>query len=147
MPAKPFWELKPLAEMTTAEWESLCDGCGKCCLHKLEDEETGDVYYTDVACRYLSAESCRCTHYSERNHLVPECIVLTPADVDVFYWLPGTCAYRLVAEGKPLPAWHPLITGSASSVHAAGISVKGRVTPELSVHPDDYEEHIVHWVD
>ena len=147
MASQPFWQTKPLAAMSREEWESLCDGCAKCCLHKLEDEDTGEVYYTNVVCRYMDEENCRCTEYKDRNTLEPNCVMLQPEDVSEFHWLPSTCAYRLVAEGKPLAWWHPLVSGSADSVHEAGISVRGRVLPEASVHPDGYEEHIVHWAE
>lgn len=141
-----FWLHKTLAEMSTEEWESLCDGCAKCCLHKMEDEETGEVFYTKVVCRYLD-EQCACTEYQRRNELVPNCVWLRPEDVEEFHWLPQTCAYRLVAEGKPLPEWHPLVSGDPDSVHRAGISVKGRALSEEYVHPDGFEEHIIHWVE
>ena len=143
---KPFWQQKTLAEMTTAEWESLCDGCAKCCLHKLEDEDSGEVFYTEVACRYMD-DSCRCREYPQRDRLVPDCISLRPEDVAEFHWLPATCAYRLVAEGKPLADWHPLVSGNADSVHRAGISIRGRALSEEFVRPESYEEHIIHWIE
>jgi uncharacterized cysteine cluster protein YcgN (CxxCxxCC family) len=142
-----FWERKTLQELSQQEWESLCDGCGKCCLHKLEDEDTDEVYYTCVACRYLDTENGGCRQYKQRLELVPECINLKPEDVENFHWLPSTCAYRLVAEGQPLPDWHPLISGRADSVHRAGISVKGRVYREQDVDVEDLEDYIVHWVE
>ena len=123
--------------MTSAEWESLCDGCGRCCLQKLEDRKTGKIEYTWVACYLLDIEACRCTNYGERLRLVKGCSVLTPSRVRAYRWLPRTCAYRLVAEGQKLPPWHPLITGDANSVHAAGISVKARAVSEVYVHPED----------
>ena len=144
--SKPFWEVKTLAEMSREEWESLCDGCAKCCLHKLEDEDSGEVFYTKVVCRYMDKQ-CRCTEYQRRNELVPNCVWLRPEDVDEFHWLPVTCAYRLVAEGKPLASWHPLVSGNPQSVHDAGISIKGRALSEEYVHPDGMEEHIIHWVE
>lgn len=145
MDALPFWKTKSLAEMTAEEWESLCDGCARCCLHKLEDIDSGDVYYTSVACRYLG-DNCRCAHYPRRHDLVPDCVELTPENLPSFSWLPATCAYRRVAEGKPLEWWHPLVSGDAGSVHAAGISVRGKTIDERHVHPDDYESRIIHWV-
>lgn len=142
----PFWETVPLADMSKQQWESLCDGCAKCCLHKLEDEDDGQVYYTKVVCRYMD-DDCRCTEYEQRNVLVPECVWLRPQDVESFHWLPSTCAYRLVYEGKPLPEWHHLISNNPESVHEAGVSIKGRCLSENHVHPDGYEEHIIQWVE
>lgn len=142
-----FWETKTLEQMNTAEWEALCDGCAKCCLVKLEDEDSGDIFYTKVVCRYLDEETCRCSEYQRRNELVPHCVWLTPDMVDEFHWLPATCAYRLIAEGKPLLPWHPLISANPSSVHTAGVSVRGRVLSEEYVHPDGLEEHIIKWVE
>ena len=141
-----FWQTKGLHEMSREEWESLCDGCAKCCLHKLQDEETGDVHYTKVVCRYMDKQ-CRCTEYQRRNELVPNCVWLRPEDVEDFFWLPSTCAYRLVAENKPLEDWHPLVSGDPESVHDAGISIKGRALSEDYVHPEGMEEHIIHWVE
>jgi hypothetical protein len=135
----PVWE-KPLSALDRAEWESLCDGCGKCCLHKIEDELTGDVYPTNVACRLLDRESCRCSSYKTRRAFVPDCIRLSAANVDRFAWLPTSCAYRLRAEGKPLPSWHPLLTGDPESVHAAGISVRGWTISEDDA--GDLEHHL-----
>jgi len=146
MAQQVFWLAKSLEEMTPAEFESLCDGCGKCCLHKLEDEDTGDVYYTKVACRFLDHDSCRCQEYSQRQTLVPECVVLTPESVKDTYWLPETCAYRLIAEGAPLFDWHPLISGDPDSVHKAGMSVAGQVVHESAVDPEGREDYIVRWV-
>ncbi len=142
----PFWQRKTLPQMTRQEWESLCDGCAKCCLHKLEDEDSGEVFYTKVVCRYMD-DDCRCTEYQRRNELVPNCVWLRPQDVDQFHWLPSTCAYRLIAEGKPLPDWHPLVSGDPDSVHSAGVSIKGRALSEEYVHPEGLEEHIIHWVE
>ncbi len=141
-----FWEHKRLDEMTPGEWESLCDGCAKCCLHKLEDEDTGEVFYTKIVCQYMS-DDCRCTEYQLRNKLVPNCVWLDPGKVEEFQWLPSTCAYRLISENKPLEDWHPLISGSSSSVHEAGISIKNRALNERFVHEDGYQEHIIHWVE
>ncbi|MCW8125008.1 YcgN family cysteine cluster protein [Microbulbifer halophilus] len=142
----PFWQRKTLEQMTGAEWESLCDGCGRCCLHRLEDEDSGEVYSTNVACRLLDTHSCRCGDYPHRKRHVPDCIQLGPQDAREFHWLPPTCAYRTLAEGRPLPDWHPLVSGSAETVHRAGISVRDAVVSEELVHPDDFEEHIVTWV-
>ena len=130
--------------MTTAEWEALCDGCGKCCLHKLEDEDTGKVYVCNVACRLLDLETCRCQDYQQRQTLVPDCLVLSADRIEEFHWLPGTCAYRLLAEGKSLAEWHPLVSGDASSVHRAGISICDRVISENEA--DDIQQHITDWV-
>ncbi|TBW50163.1 YcgN family cysteine cluster protein [Marinobacter halodurans] len=144
--AIPFWQRKHFHEMTREEWESLCDGCGKCCLTKLEDEDTGEVYYTDLACEYMDGDSCQCTVYSRRQEKVPDCIVLTPDSVGDFHWLPQTCAYRLLAEDKPLPEWHPLVSGDPDSVHRAQVSVRHRTVSNASVPEADWEEHIIHWV-
>lgn len=146
MAVQVFWHSKKLHEMSPSEWESLCDGCGKCCLHKLEDEDTGDVYYTRVACRFLDHNECRCQEYSQRQALVPGCVVLTPDTVKQTYWLPETCAYRLIDEGLPLFDWHPLVSGDPQSVHQAGMSVAGKVLAEGSVAEKDYEDYIVRWV-
>jgi uncharacterized cysteine cluster protein YcgN (CxxCxxCC family) len=142
----PFWEAKSLEQMSRSEWESLCDGCGKCCLQKLEDEDGGEVFYTRIACKLLDAETCRCRDYSHRKQRVPDCICLTPADVDDLSWLPETCAYRRISEHRPLPAWHHLICGSPQAVHEAGMSVQGRVISEDYVHPDEWEDQIIRWV-
>jgi uncharacterized cysteine cluster protein YcgN (CxxCxxCC family) len=139
-----FWETVPMHRMNRAEWEALCDGCGKCCLNKLEDEDTGEVALTRVACRLLDDESCLCSQYPIRHKFVPECIVLTPKTLrDNLYWLPQTCAYRLVVEGRPLYPWHPLISGDPETVHAAGVSVRGLTIPEFEVGEDDWEDHII----
>ena len=147
MSATPFWVRKTLVEMTAEEWESLCDGCGRCCLAKLEDEDDGEVYCTSVSCRLLDTETCRCTDCPNRLAQVPDCVALSPDTVAAIHWLPGTCAYRLVAEGRPLYPWHPLLSGSSQSVHRAGISVRGRVISEAFVPEADLEDHIIHWVD
>ncbi len=128
---KPFWEHKALAEMTAAEWESLCDGCALCCMHKLEDEETGEIFFTNVACKLLDINTCRCMDYRARSKLVKTCLTLSSDKPEVFAWLPGTCAYRRLSENKKLPGWHPLISGDPDSVHEAGISVRGQATSEL----------------
>lgn len=132
-----------MAELNQSEWEALCDGCGKCCLNKLEDDE-GTVALTRIACRLLDNETCLCSNYANRHSYVPECIVLTPRTIaDNLYWLPMTCAYRLVYEGRPLFDWHPLISGDPASVHAAGVSVRGMTIPEMNVDEDDWDDHII----
>lgn len=132
-----------MQEMTQQEWESLCDRCGRCCLHKLEDEDTQEVVYTRVSCQYMDSENCSCAVYDDRFAKVPECISLQRDIDDVLHWLPKTCAYRVLAEGRPLPPWHPLITGRTDSVHRAGISVIQFAVSEKVVHPDQLEELIV----
>jgi uncharacterized protein len=146
MAQQVFWRAKTLDQMTQSEFEALCDGCGKCCLHKLEDEDTGDVYYTKVACRFLDHDQCKCQVYDERVKHVPECVVLTPASVKDTWWLPETCAYRLIDEGIPLFDWHPLVSGDPDSVHTAGMSVAGQVVHESAVNLDDLEDYVVRWV-
>lgn len=142
--ANRFWEFKSLDRMTQPEWEALCDGCGKCCLNKLEDEDTGEVALTRVACRLFVDETCRCAQYDIRHQFVPECIVLKPDNLDKHaYWMPQTCAYRLLWQGKPLPEWHPLISGTQDSVHAAGISVQGQTVSEFDTPFEDWEDHII----
>ncbi|MDO5614150.1 MAG: YcgN family cysteine cluster protein [Paracoccus sp. (in: a-proteobacteria)] len=138
-----FWEL-PLTTLTRDEWEALCDGCGKCCLNKLEDEDTGEVAFTRVSCKLLDGQTCRCSSYHNRHDYVPECVVLTPDKIArIAYWLPRTCAYRLRAEGKPLEHWHPLISGDPDSVHDAGVSVRGWTVSEASVTEDDWENLLI----
>lgn len=129
--------------MSKDEWESLCDGCGKCCLHKLEDEDTAQIHYTNVACRMLNTGTCRCKDYPDRKRYVPDCVQLTAEAVGALGWLPSTCAYRLLAERKPLPWWHPLVSGDANTVHEAGASVRARAIPENRAGP--LHRHIVTW--
>ena len=145
MSEAPFWKTKSLAEMSRSEWESLCDGCGKCCLLKLEYEDTGEIEHTSVACHQLDLETCRCRNYRLRRTLVEDCIQLTAAMVGNLSWLPTTCAYRLVDEGRDLYWWHPLVSGDPETVHEAGISARGRTVSENDVqHLEDY---VVDWVE
>jgi uncharacterized cysteine cluster protein YcgN (CxxCxxCC family) len=142
----PFWRTKSLEQMTKTEWESLCDGCGRCCLNKLEDVDTGDTHFTDVGCKLLDDKSCRCRDYSHRKARVPDCVKLTPRNVRRIVWLPPTCGYRLVAEGRELYWWHPLVSGDPDTVHAAGVSVRGRVkASETDVLDEQLEDYIVNW--
>ncbi|MGE0503161.1 MAG: YcgN family cysteine cluster protein [Rhizobiaceae bacterium] len=141
--AEPYWKTKTLGEMSRREWEALCDGCGKCCLAKLEDEDTGEIHWTSVACRLFDAASCRCSDYTNRRKHVPDCVRLTPRNVPQLDWLPATCAYRLVADGRDLEWWHPLISGTPDTVHEAGISMRGRVTALDSEMADD-EDYFAH---
>lgn len=139
-----YWENVPLMNLTPREWEALCDGCGKCCLNKLEDEDTQEIALTRVACRLLDGETCRCTQYDIRLQFVPDCVVLTPATIGkVAYFMPRTCAYRLLHEGKPLHDWHPLISGTSETVHAASVSIRGWTVPEFEVPEEEWEDHIV----
>lgn len=139
-----FWRRKPLSRLNQHEWEALCDGCGKCCLNKLEDEDTGEVALTRVACRLLDDQSCHCTQYDIRHQFVPECIVLKTENLDTHaYWMPQTCAYRLLWEGKPLYDWHPLISGDTNSVHKAGVSVRDLTVSEFETPQDEWEDHII----
>ncbi|WP_294926257.1 YcgN family cysteine cluster protein [uncultured Paracoccus sp.] len=138
-----FWEL-PLRDLDREEWEALCDGCGKCCLNKIEFEGTGELAFTRVACKLLDGQSCQCSNYADRHRYVPECIVLTRRKLrEVAWWLPATCAYRLRAEGKPLFDWHYLISGDRESVHRAGQSVRGWTISELEVREEDWEDHMI----
>lgn len=142
-PAVPFWKRKALEEMTPDEWEALCDGCGWCCLYRLEDEESGKVLTTAVACRLLNLKTCRCQDYPNRFAKVSTCVRITPETARTYTWLPETCAYRRLALGKDLPEWHPLITGNPRSVHYAGASALGRAISELGVDLDDLENYIL----
>ena len=142
--AIPFWRRKTLQEMTDAEWESLCDGCGQCCLHKIEDEDTNEIALTNVACGFLDLGTCRCCDYANRKANVPDCVQLTADAVADLAWLPDTCAYRLVAHGHDLAWWHPLVSGDPETVHRAGISVRGQAISEDRV--GDVEDHVVSWL-
>lgn len=133
--------------MSADEWESLCDGCGKCCLVKLEDEDTSEVHYTDIACRYLDEATCQCTSYADRINKHPDCIELTPGQVDKFHWLPSTCAYRLIAEGKDLPLWHHLVSKDAELIHRSQASVRGKTVSEKNILPEAMQERIIRWVE
>ena len=143
--AEPFWRVKSLTEMTKDEWESLCDGCAKCCLIKLEDEDTEELVYTDVVCNLLDCDACRCTDYPNRSVKVPDCVELTPDNVHELSWMPPSCAYRLIAEGEDLPFWHPLVSGEEESVHRAGASVRGKVIREADTDPEEWEDRVVSW--
>ncbi len=139
-----FWERVPLAAMSPAEWEALCDGCGRCCVLKLEDVDTGQVHYTDIACRLFDDATCRCGNYPLRKTLVEGCVVLTPGNLaEVAPWLPRSCAYRRLHEGAGLAPWHPLVSGDPESVHAAGISLRGKTVPEWEVPEEEQEDHIL----
>lgn len=139
-----YWEDTHLTRMTRPEWEALCDGCGKCCMNKLEDEDTGEVVMTRVACRLFDDISCRCAQYPIRHQFVPECIVLKPTNMDAnLYWMPETCAYKLLWQGKKLYDWHPLISGDPQSVHDAGVSMQSRTIPEFEVDEDEWEDHVI----
>jgi uncharacterized cysteine cluster protein YcgN (CxxCxxCC family) len=142
-----FWETTPLEQLTPQEWEAVCDGCGKCCLHKLQDEDSDEVFYTRVACQLLDPGTCRCSDYARRQQRVPECLVLKAEDIVTFDYLPSSCAYRLLAQGKGLPEWHYLVSGNVELVHELGRSVRGRTVSGEFVHPDGLDEHIIHWVD
>lgn len=138
-----FWEKHPLDELSKPEWEALCDGCGRCCLLKLEDDD-GAIAFTDVSCRLLDTKTCTCGQYALRKQMVAGCVVLTPENIDrIAYWMPATCAYRLLYQGDKIPDWHPLISGTQDSVDAAGISMRGKVVPEYEVDEDDLDDHII----
>lgn len=143
---EPFWKTKSLAEMTRSEWESLCDGCARCCLHKLEDIDTREIGYTNIVCRLLDIEACRCMDYENRHTEVPTCVFLDVNNVNEFNWLPDTCAYRLLAMGEDLAWWHPLVSGNPETVREAGISVHGIAIPEGEIDMKELEDHVVAWV-
>lgn len=141
----PFWKVKTLEQMTRREWESLCDGCGRCCLEKLENRKTGKVFFTSVACRYLDTDTCRCKAYERRRQAAPWCLILSWRLIPKIRWLPRTCAYRLLSEKKELAWWHPLVSGDPNTVREAGIWVGGKIVSSEYVHPDDLENFIVDW--
>jgi uncharacterized protein len=147
----PFWKTKTLEQMSEEEWESLCDGCGKCCLNKVEDEEDGSFHYTNIACFMLDLSTCRCKDYANRMEHVPTCVKIDPQGARTYRWLPYTCAYRQLAEGRSLEPWHPLLSGDPNSVHEAGISVKGRITwtddvkDPNTMKPGKLMRHIISW--
>ena len=141
--ARPFWERQTLSEMTAGEWDCLCDGCARCCLNKLEDGDSGDIAFTEVACRLLDLETCSCRRYRQRARLIPSCVILTPEMVASTSWLPQTCAYRRVHEGRGLAWWHPLVSGDPETVFLAGVSVRGRVVGEQDA--GELEDHVVDW--
>lgn len=146
-PEKPFWQRKTLRQMTRQEWESLCDGCGRCCLVKLEDEDTGEIHNTRLSCKLLDTDTCRCTDYANRHARVDDCIRLDAGNVTALKWLPRSCAYRTLAEGRDLAWWHPLISGTPQTVKDAGISVAGQVTSEEGVDEDDTVDYMHDWPD
>ena len=145
MPQTQFWKTIPLGQLDKEQWESLCDGCGKCGVLKLEDADTGDVHYTDVACKLLDCQTARCTNYVERKKHVPDCVLLSPDNLSILGWMPNSCAYKLVHEEKDLPDWHPLLTGNPDSTRLAGHSVATKVVPEASIGKDDLLDHITNW--
>jgi len=141
---RPFWKTTPLSQMTRQQWESLCDGCGRCCLEKLRDADTDEIQFTNVACKQLDLRNCRCKDYRHRQDIVPDCVQLTPRNIKRLDWLPESCAYRLLGEGKDLKWWHPLVSGDPKTVHQAGISVRGRAVAERNA--GDLEDHIINWI-
>ncbi|WP_425466634.1 YcgN family cysteine cluster protein [Pelagibacterium montanilacus] len=141
----PWWDEKTLDEMNAVEWEALCDGCGRCCLLKLEDEDTGQIFTADVRCKLLDGDSCRCSDYPNRQSKVPDCIKLTPEKVTQIPWIPPSCAYRRIAEGRGLAWWHPLVSGDPDTVHQVGVSVRGRTVAEEDANTEDWESHMVDW--
>ncbi len=144
---KAFWETKSLDQMSDQEWESLCDGCARCCLHKLEDEDTAEIVFTRVACQLLDTQSCRCADYDNRFATVPDCLTIKPLDAQKLSWLPDTCAYRRLSEGKQLMSWHPLISGCTNTVLEAGVSMSGQCISETYVPITEYDQHIIEWFD
>jgi len=144
--AQPFWQSKTLEDMTQEEWESLCDGCAKCCLIKLEDEDTGEIASTRLHCALLDAETCQCSDYANRKQKVPDCVILTPRSISELRWMPASCAYRLVHEGRPLPDWHHLVCGDRNRVHLCGASIQGRTLSEETLFDPDDIEQIAEWI-
>lgn len=140
-----FWEKKTLSQMSQNEWESLCDGCGKCCLNKIIDDETEELHFTNVACHLLHTKTCQCRKYEKRLKLVPDCVKVSLDDIDQFHWLPASCAYKLLAEEKPIPEWHPLITGSQSKMHQGGHSIRGKIISETQIAPENLADYIAIW--
>ena len=143
----PFWKRKSLAGMSAEEWESLCDGCGQCCLIKLEDEDTGEIAVTRLACKLLDLGSCRCSNYGDRQEHITDCVKLTPGVVSRIGWLPETCAYRLLDEGEDLRWWHPLVSGTQETVFEAGVSIRGLAISEKKIPEDRFSAHIVGWIE
>lgn len=143
---QPYWETKTLSQMEEAEWESICDGCGKCCLQKLQDDETNEIYYTDLACQQLNIKSCQCKVYENRFDYVDSCVDLTPKHLDDFVWLPDTCSYKVLHETGKLPDWHPLLIGDHSKMLAQGLTVKDYAINENKVPEEDWETHVIRWV-
>ncbi|MFW5714445.1 MAG: YcgN family cysteine cluster protein [Brevefilum sp.] len=141
-----FWEEKSLDEMTREEWEVLCDGCGKCCLHKIDEIESGKILYTRVACQFLDINTCRCRNYARRSELISDCVDLTPELVRKLSWLPESCAYRRISEGRGLAWWHPLISGSSDTVRSAGVSVCDYAVPEKCIHLSELESYVIDWI-
>jgi uncharacterized cysteine cluster protein YcgN (CxxCxxCC family) len=147
MKIQPWWEAKSLAEMSDSQWESLCDGCAKCCLVKLEDYDSAEIYYTNLTCELLDTESCRCSDYAGRHKVVDDCIKLDRNNINTLSWLPKSCSYRLIAAGQPLPDWHHLRSGDPELIHSYGASLRGKVISELEVKEEDVEDHIIKWID
>lgn len=144
--SEKFWEEKSLSEMTTEEWESLCDGCGRCCLNKLEDEDSGEIYFTNVACRLFDNDKCACSDYANRMNSMPDCMILSSDNVEALAVMPSTCAYSLLWRKKPLPDWHPLVSGNKQSVIDAGMTVSGKVVSEEHIHFEQLPEHLINWI-
>lgn len=136
---------RTLSGLNAAEWELLCDGCGRCCLVKLQDADSGEIYYTNVACRLLDIDSCRCREYDRRFSRVRNCLALTPDSLPDMKWMPRSCAYRRIVEGRPLAWWHPLVSGDPNTVHEAGVSVRGKAVSESAVSAERLEDHIIDW--